>query len=220
LPEVADVEIFVCGIQRRSLVSVDKDFSWMKDPRQLIFESLHEMAKRVDDHHYFINIEDDILLPRETFRNVLEFDRETLINECLHPNRIEVFNGKKLPNDPVRRRRIWTCQEKCWQGKLLRVAANPHSGILMLSREKLRYCLQNIDLNFRGRVIGGEMESAFAHFHKPFSLYRPYKNLDFHVVIHQDRHHPHWTMFGRAKTLLRRGGIKDMLQCWVSDNLV
>jgi hypothetical protein len=220
IPEVASVDVKLCGIKGKSLLPVDKDFSFLKDPRQLIFESLCEMAKQVEEYDYFINIEDDILLPVETFRNVLEFDQEFLINECLHPNRIEVCGDRKLPNDPMVRPRIWTLQEKHWRGKVLRVATNPHSGILILSRDKLRYCLQNVDVNFRGEVIGAGMESAFAHFHKPFSLYRPYKNLDFHVVIHQDRHHPYWDRWGRARKLLSPGGFKEILQAWVSDNLL
>jgi hypothetical protein len=217
LPGVGAVEVKICGIAGKSLLPVDRDFSLLQDPRKLVYESLAEMARHVEEYDYFINIEDDIVLPAETFGNVLEFDEEMLVNEVLHPNRIEVLNGRKLPNDPMVRPRVWTYQEKQWKGHTLRVAANPHAGILIFSREKLRYCLANIDVNFRGEFLGVGMESAFAYFHRPFSLYRPYKNLDFHVVIHQDRHNPGWSRKAMLKKFFTIGGCKDYLQLWLFD---
>jgi hypothetical protein len=217
LPEVGAVEVKICGIRGKSLLPVDKDFSFLPDPRKLVHESLAEMAEHVEEYDYFINIEDDIVLPSETFGNVLDFDKANLVNEVLHPNRIEVLNGRKLPNDPTIRPRVWTYQEKQWKGHAIRVATNPHAGILILSQEKLRYCLANIDVSFRGEFLGVGMESAFAYFHRPFSLYRPYKNLDFHVVIHQDRHNPGWSRKATLKKFFTIGGCKDYLQSWIFD---
>jgi len=215
LPGVGSVEVKICGLNGKSLLPVGQDFSFLQDPRKLVYESLAEMSRHVEEYDYFINIEDDIVLPGETFANVLEFDKETLVNEILHPNRIEVLNGRKLPNDPSSRPRVWTFQEKKWRGNTLRVAVNPHAGILILSREKLRYCLAHTDVHFRGEFLGDGMESAFAYFHRPFSLYRPYKNLDFHVVIHQDRHHPGWSRKAMLKKFLRVRGWKDYLRTWL-----
>ena len=83
-------EVNVCGIAGNALETIDIDFSQaLSDPRMLPFESLAHMARRVDEYDYFINIEDDILVPPETFANVVAFDQESLVNEVLHPNRIE-----------------------------------------------------------------------------------------------------------------------------------
>ncbi|HZM05607.1 MAG TPA: hypothetical protein VFC44_21605 [Candidatus Saccharimonadales bacterium] len=217
LPWVGAVDVKICGFKGKSLLAVDKDFSFLQDPRKLVYESLAEMVGHIEEYDYFINIEDDIILPSETFSNVFEFDRDSLLNEILHPNRIEVLNGRKLPNDPMIRPRVWTFQEKQWKRHTLRVAANPHAGVLMFSREKFRYCVSNIDVNFRGAFLGVGMESAFAYFHRPFSLYRPYKNLDFHVVIHQDRHNPGWSKKATLKKFFTVGGCKDYLQSWLFD---
>ena len=217
LPGVGAVKVKICGVGGKSLLPVDQDFSFLQDPRKLVYESLAEMAQHIDEYDYFINIEDDIVLPPETFANVLEWDQETLANEILHPNRIEVLGERKLSTDPMVRPRIWTFQEKRWKGHALRVAANPHSGILIFSREKLRHCLANIDVNFRGEFVGSGMESALAHFHKPFSLYRAYNDLDFHVVVHQDRHHPGWSRKETIKRFLTGRGCKDYLRSWLFD---
>jgi hypothetical protein len=215
LPEVECIDIKVCGITGKSLVPIDVDFPSLQDPRQLIFESLATMSTHVEEYDYFINIEDDILLPAETFRNVLDFDAQAMINEILHPNRIEVGNGRKLLLDPILQPRVWTFQQKQFKGVTLRVAVNPHSGVLILSQAKFRYCVKQIDVSFRGHVIGAAMESAFAHFHKPFSLYRPYNDLGFHTVIHQDKHHPYWSKWETLKWFFGNGGFKYVLQARV-----
>jgi hypothetical protein len=59
--------------------------------------------------------------------------------------------------------------------------------VLILSRAKLRYALQHIDVGYRGRFLTYEMDSALAYYLSPFSLYRPYEDLEFHTVTHLDR---------------------------------
>ena len=87
------------------------------------------MARHVEEYDYFINIEDDIVLPAETFANVLEFDKEMLVNEILAS---EPDRGSQWPQTAQRsdgaRPRVWTFQEKQWRGHTLRVAVNPHAG--------------------------------------------------------------------------------------------
>lgn len=181
-------EVLVCGIEGRSLVPIDLDFPEVRsDPKQLIYASLAHMAGRLDDYDYFINVEDDILVPPETFANVLEFDRDSLVNEILHPNRLEDDDSgvpfcvdlKAMPG--------WGFQRRVYKGREIRVARNPHSGLLIMSRDKLRHALANIDLAYRGRFLVWEMDSAFAYFHSAFALYRPYEDLSFHTVRHLDR---------------------------------
>jgi hypothetical protein len=186
LPNAA-VDLRVCGIGGHALVPLDVDYGHLEDPTELVYESLYDMASRVEDYDYFVNIEDDILVPAASWLNVLEFDRTCLVNEILHPNRLEVDDTGfrycvDLYGNPT-----WTHQTKRFQGRTIRVAVTPHSGLLIMSRAKLRYALSEIDSSFRGVVFARRMESALAHFHSPFSLYRTYDDPDFHHVLHLDR---------------------------------
>lgn len=181
-------EVRVCGIEGRSLESIDIDFPSIRDdPKLLIYESLAHMARVADDYDYFVNIEDDVLLPAETFANVVEFDRESFPNEILHPNRLEQDDTGRRYCVDLEAMPGWTHQRRTYRGRELRVALNPHSAVLILSREKLRHALRHIDPAYRGRFLKWEMDSAFAYYLSPFSLYRPYEDLDFHTVTHLDR---------------------------------
>lgn len=195
--EVSAVDVRVVGYPRHALLPIDLDVSAQPNPRLLVYEALEGLTRHLEDYDYFIAIEDDILLPVQTFRNVLEYDRISPLGECLHPNRVELGDSLRLPLDPMYLERVWTYQEKTFRGRRIRVALNPHSGILVLSRDKLRYALEFVSPAYRGVFLGAAMESAFAHYHKPFSLYRPCDDLDFHVVIHQDRHHLEWEGWAR-----------------------
>jgi hypothetical protein len=144
------------------------------------------MAQFVQDYDYFINIEDDIFLPEESFNNIVEFEKIFEINEILLPNRLEESNnGEKYCVD-LKVINGWTHQFKTINGKFLKVANNPHSAILILSRAKFLYALSFLKSNFREPILYNELDSAFAYFHSPFSLYRSV-DLSFHYVIHLDR---------------------------------
>ncbi len=187
---VASVEVVVCGIPARSLVPLDLDCSGISDPRLLVYDALDYLIARIDQYDYFVLVEDDIAVGSDVIRNAVEFDAESAINEVLHPNRIEEIDGERFVTD-IRIRGGWTVQRKYFKGHTLGVAANPHSAIVVLSREKFRYCLQHSDRSFRGlfrhgTFDGGYMASAFANLLTPVSLYRPMDALDFHTVQHQD----------------------------------
>ncbi len=145
------------------------------------------MARHIDDYDYFVNIEDDILLPETTLANVVEFDQESLLNEILHPNRIEEDEAGRRFCVDLEAMPGWTYQRRTYRGRELRVARNPHSAVLILSRAKLRYAQQYIDPAYRGRFLTYEMDSALAYYLSPFCLYRPYDDLSFHTVGHLDR---------------------------------
>jgi hypothetical protein len=181
-------DVRVCGIPGCALVPLDLEFPQIRDkPTHLIYESLAHMAGQVEGYDYFINTEDDILVPAQTLENAVEFDRTALLNEVLHPNRLETAaNGRQYCTD-IEVSLRWTRQHRRWQGHELRVALNPHSGILILSRDKIRYALRNIDISYRGVFMPHAMESAFANFLSPFCLYRSQDDLNFHVVQHLDR---------------------------------
>lgn len=163
---------------------LDEDFT-PEDPRLLVYESLGRMADRLAEFDWFINLEDDIELNEATFRNALDFERLSRPEECLLPNRMELrASGPQcidllaLPG--------WTQQERSLFGRTFRVARNPHSGLLMLSRDKFAYALQSVDRSFRDRVVGGLMASAYAHYHRPLTLYRCFDDPSFHSVVHLD----------------------------------
>jgi hypothetical protein len=182
-------EVNVCGIAGNALETIDIDFSQaLSDPRMLPFESLAHMARRVDDYDYFINIEDDILVPPETFANVVAFDQESLVNEVLHPNRIEEDETGRVSCVDLKAIRGWTYQRRTYRGREIRVALNPHSAVLILSRDKLRYALRYVDVSFRGPYLSSPTESALAYYLSPFSLFRPYEDLGYHTVTHLDRY--------------------------------
>lgn len=187
LKKLGKVDVKVCGFRGDSLVPIDIDCSYLEDRSHFTFESLRRMSEHVGKYDYYVNLEDDIFIPEDVLSAIVEFDKCSLINECFHPNRVEIREGvarcvdlEALPG--------WTTQRKVFEGVELKVALNPHSGVLILSDEKLRYALSQIDLQFRGHVLSSPLVSAFAHFNSPFALYRAVEDVSFHSVIHLD----HW----------------------------
>ncbi|MFL5770661.1 MAG: hypothetical protein ACJ765_11335 [Chloroflexota bacterium] len=209
LRELPGADVKVCAIEGRSLEPIDVDFSSIRDePMQLVYESLAHMVGRLDDYDYFINVEDDILVPRETLANIVAFDAESLVNEVLHPNRIEIDEtGRRFCVD-LEAFPGWTHQRRTYDGRELRVALNPHSGVVILSRDKLRYALRHIDVGYRGPFLKYPMDSAPAYYLSPFSLWRPYEDLEFHTVTHLDR----WAGVRRPKQATAAPGVSPPVQ--------
>ena len=194
LPEVATVDVRVCGIEGNSLVSLDVEFD-EPEPWFLVFDTLNWMVERRQDYDYYLLVEDDILVPVEVLSNAIAFDQVSMLNEVLHPNRIEVEKDI-ADNTDLRTYGHWTTQRKLFCGRQLVVNANPHSAVFVLSARKFNYCADHADLSFRGRFRigefrGGPMASAFANFLSPVSLYRVYDDLTFHYVVHQDKFEPY-----------------------------
>ena len=184
---IPQAEIRLCGVPGRSLLPIDLPFAGLEDPRQLVYASLNRMADEVDGYDWFLNLEDDIELPARAWHNAQQFERDSLPNECLLPNRLELRDGEAHCVD-LEAIPGWTTQERTFQGRTFRVALNPHSALLLLSKAQLRYALRHVDRSYRGPVIGGLMASAYAHFHKPLALYRCFDDPAFHAVVHLD----HW----------------------------
>lgn len=134
-------------------------------------------------------MEDDILLKKETFERILEFDKTNPINECFHPNRIEYQNGKEYCVD-FKAMPGWKNLSKKYNQYNLKVAENPHSGIAILSRDKLLYAKRNANLKRRDKIIGHYMESAFANLHSLFLLFRSFPKILDHTVEHLDNWDP------------------------------
>lgn len=196
LKKIDGIEIKICGINGFNLVPIDIEFNHITNKTIfLVYETLNYMSKLKDQYDYFMNLEDDILFPNETFQNILKFDKENLINEIFLPNRLEKKNDGEIFCVDLFALKGFTTQTKNYNGKILKVALNPHSGLLVVSKEKLNYLLNKIDINSREIILGTGMESAFAHFHSPFSLFRS-SDLNFHHVVHLDK----WTFSERDET--------------------
>jgi hypothetical protein len=187
LRKIGNVEVKVCGIEGYALVPLDITFEHIRDkPLWMVYETLNHMSKFVDDYDYFINIEDDIFLPTETFDNIVRFDQVSMINEILFPNRMERKKNGELYCVDFIPLPGWTQQRKRFENKDYQVGMNAHSALLILSREKFKYALKHIDPNFRGKLLYNELDSAFAYFHSPFALFRSV-DIGRHQVIHLDK---------------------------------
>lgn len=189
LGEIPNIDIKVCGIKDCSLLEIDQDFSHIENPSFLIYETIEWMAFQAEKYDYFINIEDDILFTRETFERILGFDKDNPVNECFHPNRMEYKDGEEYCVD-LKAMPGWIDISKKYKEYELRVANNPHSGVSIMSREKLVYAQKRIDLKRRDKIIGHYMASAYANLHSPFLMFRTFPNLSAHKVIHLDNWEP------------------------------
>jgi hypothetical protein len=206
LPEVATVDVRVCGIHGNALVSLDVEFD-EPEPLFLVFDTLQWMLERREDYDYYLLVEDDIEVPAEVLANVIAFDHLSMVNEVLHPNRIELENGVAFNTD-LKTFGEWTTQRKLFRGRPLVVNANPHSAVFILSASKFNYCADHADLALRerlriGKFRGGMMASAFANFLSPVSLYRVYDDLTFHYVVHQDPFQPHLSTYHKLSRFAR-----------------
>lgn len=185
LKKIPNVDVVVCGIKGHSLVDIDKDFSAIENSAFLVYSSIEWMFNQIDKYDYFINIEEDILLTKETFENIVEFDKSHSVVECLHPNRMEYENGVEYCAD-FKAMYGWKNISMEYLGDELRVAKNPHSGLVILSKPKMLYARDNVDLKKRDIIIGYYMASAYANVNSPFLLYRAYSDIYKHKVVHLD----------------------------------
>ena len=177
----------VAGISGSTLIAPDLFFDELENSCHLVYASIEKMAEEIDDFDYFVNIEDDVLLEPSVFSEIVSFDREHSIEECLLPNRMEK-NGDAVSCVDLKATPGWTDRIMQYKNATLRVAISPHSGLFVLSRDKFRFALERVDISRRDRIIGGLMASAFANIHSPFLLFRPYEPPDFLTVTHLD----HW----------------------------
>lgn len=181
-----DIDLKVCGVPKCGLVDIDIAFPDLPDPRHLIFASIERMASQLHSYDYFLNVEDDIYVPRETLANAMEFDRTEGRTEILHPNRMETDAEGQYCVD-LRAVPGWTTSRRNYKGRRLAVAINPHSGFMFFSRAKFTYAIQQVDLSFRSQIVGDFMASAYCNVHAPFTLWRSFDDPKFHLIEHMDR---------------------------------
>ncbi|MFA7217792.1 MAG: ATP-grasp fold amidoligase family protein [Dehalococcoidales bacterium] len=191
LRNIPNCDVRVCGLKGFTIpgVEVDIDFTGIK-PWNLVYESLNYMNNFTNDYDYFINIEDDILLKENVIQNVIEFNRLRSIDEVFLPNRIEIEKGECRFVDL---RGGWKKDSPIiiFKNRILKIANNYHSAILILSTRQYRYAYNMLDPNFREIWWGGPMASAYAYFHIPFQLYRNSQLTEYHSVEHMD----HWKCY-------------------------
>lgn len=183
-----DIDVKLCGLDGFALLELDLEFTPIEDPGHLVYATIERMALEINNYDYFLNIDDDILVPEQTLRNAMEFDRVASIAEILHPNRIEIDQKAGKYCVDLLAMPGWTTSRRRFDGRVLAVAANPHSALMFLSREKFLYALQHVDLSSRERLIAKLPESGFCNVHAPFTLWRSFADPDFHIVEHLD----HW----------------------------
>jgi hypothetical protein len=193
LNSIKFIETRVCGYAKKTLLPLDVDFSnATNNPEFMVYEALSSVARNDENYDYYMVIEDDILISPEIFSNIISFDNEFDEKQggkwIYHPNRIEVNKNNIECIDLKVIKRTLGVPIK-FGNRLLCQYQNPHSGIFIVNNRKIDIVRKEVDLSFRGRVIGGPMASAFAHFHKPFSLYRVSDGLDIHTVRHLDPMH-------------------------------
>ncbi len=179
----------VAGVPGKSLVPLDVEMTDMSSPMLLPYETISYMASRVDEFDYFVFAEDDIILPARTLQNCVEFDDESGVFEILHPNRLEQDDSGFWYCTDLYANPTWTYTARRWRDHSLRVALSPHSGCVILSKEKLKFAMERSDLSFRGRHFSSELESAPANLLQPFQVFRfdDPDDLFEHYVVHRDR---------------------------------
>jgi len=191
LRALRDLDVKVCGHAGHSLVPLDLDLAdRTANPQFVVFEALQLLQEF--RHHYdqFLVVEDDLLVSADLFHAVDQFNGQFGLTSghrwILHPNRIEYRHGVApyCIDLVVVRRRLG--EPLAFDGRLVQEHENPHSGLLLVNRDQLEIIRQEVDPCFRGSVIGGPMASAFAHYHRPFRLFRFIDGLDRHTIQHLD----------------------------------
>jgi hypothetical protein len=206
LHSIRDMDVVVCGYKNSSLVGVDRDLSvFTSQPQYMMYEALSQLAQFRNEYDYFMVIEDDILVGSDMFNNVYDFDRQFDIDQIMLPNRVEIRDGKVYCID-TRMIPGMTDDTIEFNRRKLAVHNNPHSGLLLVNRDKLDYLADKVDASYRGKFIGGYMASAFAHYHRPFRLYRVADGYDYHTVLHMDPYAvPKQSLAHRTKSFIARG---------------
>jgi len=206
LRSIRDVDVVVCGYKDLNLVGVDMDLSaYTKQPQHMVYEALGQLTRFRSEYDYFMVIEDDILVGPDMFNNVYSFDLQFGLDQIMLPNRVEIRDGKVYCIDTKIIPGITGDAIEFNRRKLV-VHNNPHSGLLLVNRDKLDYLADRVDAAYRGKFIGGYMASAFAHYHRPFRLYRVADGFDYHSVLHMDQYViPKLSLTHRAKVAVARG---------------
>jgi hypothetical protein len=149
-----EIDIRVCGFPEASLVPIDLDLSAIGEPRFIVYESIERMFAVIDDYDWFLNIEDDIFVHHDLVANAAAFAAASEVNEVWLPNRMEERADGALSCVDLEAMPGWTGLERCFLGETLGVAHNHLSGLIVVSREQMRYASTRVSLkrNMRRRA--------------------------------------------------------------------
>jgi len=182
-----DVVVRVCGFPQFSLLPIDLDLSYIREPRHIVYESIERMFDELDDYDFFLNIEDDILVADEVIETCIAFNSLSSLNEVYLPNRMERRADGSLYCVDLLVMPGWDGSfHRDFRNTTLGIAKNPHSALSLLSRKQMNYAAQRVNLSRREIVVGGFMASAYANLHAPFLLWRARSDVVAHHVIHLD----------------------------------
>lgn len=181
-----NIDIQVCGFPEEALIPIDIDLSPIGEPRFIVYESIERMFSHIDEYDWFLNIEDDILVPDNLIANAVDFASVSEVNEVWLPNRMEERSDGTMFCVDLEAKPGWTGLERKFRGETLGVAHVHHSGLFLLSREQLRYAATRVRLSRREEFYGGMMASAYANVHAPFLLWRARSSMLANHVIHAD----------------------------------
>ena len=177
----------VCGFPGSSLLPIDLDLSYIREPQHIVYASIEEMLPALSDYDFLLNIEDDILINKEVIDACIAFQSVSAVNEVYLPNRMERHTDGSLYCVDLLALPGWNnAFRRTFQDTTLGVAHNPHSAFSFLSRKQMDYAARRLDLSRRETVVGGLMASAFANLHAPFLLWRARSNVLAHHILHLD----------------------------------
>ena len=201
LTSFADCEltILVSSLPNRSIVHLLPEYQRSRieliegpecHPMYVEFRMQDELIQRMDDHDWFLFLEDDIVIHDAYFlRKVQEFNRNAGPRDVLMPHRFEYVEGVKRYIDlNISKTQAWNKASALKiNGVKFSEFTNPHAALYFLSREQLKLWDRS-GRTWKNRIFVGPLESAATYcLFECFNLYKPHpSNLSYLEVRHYD----------------------------------
>jgi hypothetical protein len=161
------------------------------DPMFVEFRMQDELIARIDDHEWFLFLEDDIVIHDAAFlRKVQDFHQNAGPRDLLMPHRYEYVDGVKRYIDlNIDLQLAWNKLSVLNIGGVkFSEFTNPHAALYCLSRDQLRLWKRSGRTWSNGVVWVGPLESAATYcLLECFDLFKPHpSNLTYLEVRHCD----------------------------------
>jgi hypothetical protein len=196
----SELTILVSSLPNRSIVHFLPEYQRSRieliegpecDPMFVEFRMQDELIARIDDHDWFLFIEDDIVIHDAAFlRKVQEFHRNAGPRDLLMPHRYEYVDGIKRYID------LNIDSQLAWNklsvlnigGVKFSEFTNPHAALYCLSRDHLRLWKRSGRTWSNGAIWVGPLETAATYcLLECFDLFKPHpSNLTYLEVRHYD----------------------------------
>jgi hypothetical protein len=161
------------------------------DPMYVEFRMQDELIARIDDHDWFLFIEDDIVIHDAAFlQKMQDFHRHAGPRDLLMPHRYEYVDGVKRYID------LAISSVQAWNrvsvlnigGVQFSEFVNPHAALYCISRDQLRLWERSGRTYQNRLVFVGLLESAATYcLFECFNLFKPHvSNLSYLEVRHWD----------------------------------